>query len=241
MLSICCPPARQNRLLAALPPDDWRRLKPALEPVVLQPGQLLCAAGAPPAGLYFPASAIVSVLGQTRCGATPEIALIGSEGVAGLALFMGGDAMPGREMVQFGGSAYRLAARHLAHELARAGPPLALLLRYTDFLITRVAQAALCNRYHSIDQQVSRRLLAALDRTRSDELPLTQQELAALLGVRREGVCIAARKLRDAGVIHYGRGRIVVLDRSRLESCVCECYRMECRAHERLFATPAPA
>ena len=209
--------ARQNHLLAALTEADWDAWLPHLEPVELALGQVLCESGSAPAHLVFPTTAIVSWLYMTQEGASAEIAVVGHDGVVGISLFMGGNAMPSRAVVQHPGQGYRLRAQVVKNEVARAGPPLQILLRYTQTLIAQVAQTAACNRYHSIDQRMCRRLLMGLDRLPSDELVMTQELLASLLGVRREGVTAAALKLQQDGVIRYSRGHIAVLDRQRLE------------------------
>jgi CRP-like cAMP-binding protein len=215
---------RRNHLLAALPAAEWERWQPQLEAVELHAGQVLCEAGSAPAWLTFPTTAIVSLLYTTQDGDSAEFAVVGNDGVIGIALFMGGDATPSRAVVQSAGQGFRLRAQVLRDEARLAGPALLLLLRYAQALIAQVAQTALCNRYHSIDQQFCRRLLLGLDRSPSYELLMTQEELANLLGVRREGVTAAALKLLRAGVIRYRRGRIAVLDRARLEQHSCECY-----------------
>ena len=215
---------RQNQLLASLPAVEWDRLQVDLEAVNLKKGQVLCESGNTPAYAYFPTTAIVSLLYLTQEGASSEIAVIGNDGVVGISLFMGGNATPNRAIVQSAGEGYRLRAQVARAEASRTGPVLNVLLRYMQAMIAQVAQTAVCNRYHSIDQQLCRRLLAGLDRVNCDELAMTQQLLASLLGVRREGVTAAALKLQTAGVIRYNRGHIEVLDRPRLEQRTCECY-----------------
>lgn len=197
-----------------------------LERVVLPVGAVLCQSGSVPEHVYFPTTAIVSLLHATHDGASTEIAVVGHEGMVGISLVMGGAFMPGDAVVQSPGQAFRLDAQAVVGEAQRGGPILTLLLRYTQTLIEHVAQTAVCNRHHSIDQQMCRRLLLGLDRSGSDELLMTQESLAGLLGVRREGVNAAAHKLRSAGVIRYRRGRIDVLDREQLEQRACECYAM---------------
>ena len=209
--------ARQNHVLAALTKADWDAWLPHLEPVELALGQVLCESGSTPAHVVFPTTAIVSLLYMTQEGASAEIAVVGNDGVVGISLFMGGNAMPSRAVVQHPGQGYRLRAQVVKNELDRGGPALQMLLRYTQTLIAQVAQTAACNRYHSIDQRMCRRLLMGLDRLPSDELVMTQELLASLLGVRREGVTAAALKLQQDGVIRYSRGHIAVLDRQRLE------------------------
>lgn len=226
---------RQNQLLAALPDAEWRRWLPDLEPVDLPLGMVLCESGCPPAYAYFPTTAIVSLLYMTQHGASVEIAVVGNDGVVGLSLFMGGNATPSQALVQQAGQGYRLRAQVAKNEFNRAGPVLTMLLRYTQAMIAHVAQTAMCNRYHSIDQQMCRRLLLGLDRLPSDRLVMTQELLASLLGVRREGVTAAALKLQQAGVIRYRRGHIDVLDRQRLEQRTCECYAVARQEYRRLL------
>ena len=229
---------RQNQLLAALLDAEWSRWQPQLELVDLPRGMVLCESGNIPAYAYFPTTAIVSLLHMTSDGASSEIAVVGNDGVVGISLCMGGDAMTSRALVQSAGQGYRLRAQVVKAEVNRAGPMLYMLLRYTQAMIAQVAQTALCNRYHSIDQQMCRRLLAGLDRSPSDELTMTQELLASLLGVRREGVTAAALKLQHAGVIRYSRGHIAVLNRQRLEQRTCECYKATKKEHDRLLPTP---
>lgn len=207
----------QNQLLAALPEADLERWLTQLEPVELSLGQVLCESGSRSEHVYFPTTAIVSLLYLTQEGESTEIAVVGRDGVVGISHVMGGNATPSRSVVQSAGRAYRLRAQTLKDALGHAGPVLTLLLRYTQALMTQVAQTATCNRHHSIDQLLRRRLLLGLDRLPSQALVMTQELLANLLGVRREGITAAALKLQQAGVIRYSRGRIAVLDRSRLE------------------------
>lgn len=207
----------QNQLLAALPEADLERWLTQLEPVELSLGQVLCESGSRSEHVYFPTTAIVSLLYLTQEGESTEIAVVGRDGVVGISHVMGGNATPSRSVVQSAGRAYRLRAQTLKDALGHAGPVLTLLLRYTQALMTQVAQTATCNRHHSIDQLLRRRLLLGLDRLPSQALMMTQELLANLLGVRREGITAAALKLQQAGVIRYSRGRIAVLDRSRLE------------------------
>lgn len=208
---------RQNRLLAALPPAEWSAWLPLLEPVELSQGQVLCESGGTPAYVVFPTTALVSLLYVTREGSSAEIAVVGNDGVVGISLFMGGNATPSRAVVQHPGLGFRLRAAVVKNEITRSAPVLQILLRYTQALIEQVGNTAACNRYHSIDQLMCRRLLMGVDRTPSDELMMTQELLASLLGVRREGVTAAAVKLQQAGMIRYSRGHIAVLDRERLE------------------------
>ncbi len=232
---------RENQLLAVLPAVEWERWQPHLELVELALGQVLCDSGRTPAYVYFPTTAIVSLMYMTEDGASSEVAVVGNDGVVGISLFMGGNATPSQTVVQSAGQAYRLRANMVKSEVDRAGPVLTMLLRYTQALIGQVAQTALCNRYHSIDQQMCRRLLLGLDRLPSDELLMTQELLASLLGVRREGVTAAALKLQQAGVIRYSRGHIDVLDRQRLEKRTCECYAMASKEYRRLLPMPLAA
>lgn len=215
---------RSNQLLAAMPTEEWARLQPQLELITVQPGDVLGQSGMTATHVYFPTTAIVSLLHTTREGASAEIAVVGCDGVVGISLFMGGNFMPGEATVHSAGDVWRLKAPAAMAEFARAGKVQNIVLRYTQSLIEHVAQTAVCNRHHSIDQQLSRRLLHGLDRSARDELFMTQEMLANLLGVRREGVTLAALKLQHAGVIRYHRGRIDVLDRERLEQSACECY-----------------
>jgi CRP-like cAMP-binding protein len=224
-----------NQLLAAMPGADRPRWQPQLERVSLSAGQVLHEPGSTPAFVYFPSTAVISLMTMTRDGASAELAVVGHEGMVGVAVLMGGSAMFSQAVVQAAGQAYRLSALTLKAELQRPGPGLNTLLRYTQALMAHVAQTALCNRYHSIDQQLCRRLLLGLDRSQTDELAMTQEGVANLLGVRREGVTAAALKLQQAGVIRYRRGQICVLDRARLEQRACECYASAKKEHERLL------
>ncbi|MBC7995800.1 MAG: Crp/Fnr family transcriptional regulator [Rhizobacter sp.] len=229
-----CDP-QQNHLLSALPPAEWARWGPQLERVDLTLGQVLSESGSTPTFVYFPVTAVVSLLYMTREGGSAEIAVIGNDGVVGISIFMGGNATPSRAVVQSAGQAYRLRAAVAMAEVGRGGPVLNVLLRYAQSLIAQVSQTAVCNRYHSIDQQLARRLLLGLDRSSSGELVMTQELAANLLGVRREGITAAAHKLQLAGVIRYRRGHIAVLDRKRLEQRTCECYAGARREYERLL------
>jgi len=224
-----------NRLLAALPAGDFARLEPHLELVALPLGWAVYESGAVQGHVYFPTSAIVSLLYLLENGASAEIAVVGNDGVVGIALFMGGETTPSRAVVQSAGEGYRLAARVLKQEFDRGGALQHMLLRYTQALITQMAQTAVCNRHHSVDQQLCRWLLLSLDRLASNELVMTQELIANMLGVRREGVTVAAGSLQAAGVIRYSRGRITVLDRPKLEARACECYEVVRRETDRLF------
>ncbi|MCV2352267.1 Crp/Fnr family transcriptional regulator [Paucibacter sp. Y2R2-4] len=214
--ALLCEP-RDNQLLAALPEDDLARWAAALEPVELHLGQVLCESGSTAPYVYFPTTAIVSLLYLTLDGASSEIAVVGRDGLVGVALFMGGNATPSRSVVQSAGLGLRMPAQRVQQEISRPGAIQSMLLRYTQSLMAQMAQTAVCNRYHSIDQLLCRRLLMGLDRQSSQALMMTQELLANLLGVRREGVTAAALKLSQAGLISYRRGRIAVLDRGRLE------------------------
>lgn len=214
----------QNRLLAALPADDFERLAPHLEAVPMRLGDCLYEPGGRLQHVYFPATAIVSLLIVLESGSSAEIAGVGNEGVVGMALFMGGDTTPSTAVVQTAGHGYRLQARLLKEEFNRQGPMRRLLLRYTQALLTQMCQTAACNRHHSIEQQLCRWLLLTLDRLPTNELVMTQELVANALGVRREGVTEAAGNLQRAGIIRYRRGHIAVVERSGLEARACECY-----------------
>jgi CRP-like cAMP-binding protein len=229
---------KQSQLLAALPPADYARLLPDLELVPLPLGSAVYESGKEQEYVYFPSASIVSLLYVMEDGSSAEIAVVGNEGVVGIALFMGGETTPSRAVVQSAGYAYRLKASLLKKEFERGGPLQYLLLRYTQALITQMAQTAVCNRHHSVEQQLCRWLLLSLDRLPSNELSMTQELIANMLGVRREGVTAAAGKLQDAGVIEYRRGRIKVLDRKKLESMSCECYEVVRRECARLSHYP---
>ena len=225
-----------NHLLAALPPDERARWLPALEPVEMPLGHVLYESGMAMTHVYFPATSIVSLLYVMEDGASAEIAVVGNEGIVGVALFMGGETTPSRAVVQSAGLGFRLRGQLLKEEFKRSGPVLHLLLRYTQALITQMAQTAVCNRHHSLDQQLCRWLLLSLDRLHSDELVMTQELIADMLGVRREGVTEAAGHLQQAGLIRYRRGHITVLDRDRLEQRACECYAVV----KKEYGPPAP-
>jgi CRP-like cAMP-binding protein len=226
---------RQNHLLSALPGDDYKRIAAHLELVPLPLGDILYEPGIKLRYVYFPTTAIVSLLYVMEDGASAEIAIVGNEGILGVSLFMGGETTPSRAVVQSAGYGYRLRAQLLKDEFGRFGPFLRLLLRYTQALITQMAQTAVCNRHHSVDQQLCRWLLLSLDRLATSELSMTQELIANMLGVRREGVTEAAGKLQQAGLIRYRRGRITVLDRPRLEARSCECYQVVKTEFDRLL------
>jgi CRP-like cAMP-binding protein len=226
---------RNNFLLAALPDPEWQRWQPLLEKVEMPLGQVLYEPGTTLAHVYFPTTSIVSLLYVMENGASAEIAVVGNEGLVGVSLFMGGESTPSRAVVQSAGHGLRLKAQLMKNEFNRAGPVLHLLLRYTQALITQMAQTAACNRHHTLDQQLCRWLLLSLDRLGTNELAMTQELIANMLGVRREGVTEAALKLQEAGLISYTRGRITVLDRPGLEKRTCECYAVVKREYDRLL------
>jgi CRP-like cAMP-binding protein len=225
----------QNHLLAALPAKEGARLFPHLEPVPMPLGDVLYEPGIQMRHVYFPTTSIVSLLCVIEDGASTEIAVVGNEGIVGVSLFMGGETTPSRAVVQSAGHAYRLQGQLLKDEFYRAGPMQRLLLRYTQALLTQMAQTAVCNRHHSLDQQLCRWLLLSLDRLPSNELVMTQELIANMLGVRREGVTEAAGNLQKAGLIEYHRGHITVLDRAGLEARACECYVVVKKECDRLL------
>jgi CRP-like cAMP-binding protein len=224
-----------NELLSSMPIPEWERIRTLLDPVDLPLGQVLYESGSKMSHVYFPTTAIVSLLYVMEDGASAEIAVVGREGVVGIALFMGGETTPSRAVVQSAGKGYRLSASVIKAEFNRSGPVMHLLLRYTQALITQMAQTAVCNRHHSLDQQLCRWLLLSLDRLRGDELVMTQELIANMLGVRREGVTAAALTLQKLGLIRYARGHITVLDRPGLEARVCECYAVVKTEYDRLL------
>ena len=232
------PYPQQNQLLAALPAADMARWLAQLELVDMPLGDVLYESGGKLSHIYFPTTSIVSLLYVLADGASAEIAIVGREGLVGISLFMGGKSTPSRAVVQRAGKAYRLSAQVMLQDFNRGGPVLHLLLRYTQALITQMAQTAVCNRHHSLDQQLCRWLLLSLDRLDSNELKMTQELIANMLGVRRESVTEAAGHLQDAGLIRYHRGHISVLDRVGLERRTCECYAVVKREYERLLAAP---
>ena len=226
---------RQNHLLAALPAEERERIFPMLEWVPMPLGQTVCEPGVSMRHVYFPTTCIVSLLYVMEDGASAEIAVVGNEGIVGVSLFMGGETTTSRAVVQSAGHAYRLQGQLLKDAFFRAGPMQRLLLRYTQALLTQMAQTAVCNRHHSVDQQLCRWLLLSLDRLPSNELTMTQELIANMLGVRREGVTEAAGELQHAGLIEYHRGHITVVDRPGLEACVCECYQVVKKEFDRLL------
>ena len=225
---------RKNHLLAALPDAEWQRWLPQLEQIEMPLSQVLYESGIALSHVYFPTTAIVSLLDVLENGASAEIAVVGNEGLVGVSLFMGGESTPSRAVVQSAGQGFRLKAQTIKDEFNRA-PVLHLLLRYTQALITQMAQTAVCNRHHSLDRQLSRWLLLSLDRLQGFELVMTQELIANMLGVRREGVTEAALKLQKVGLIRYARGRITVLDRKGLEKHTCECYAVVKKEYDRLL------
>ncbi len=226
---------RKNHLLAALPEAEWKRWYPSLERVQMPLGEVLYEPGVILNYVYFPLTAIVSLLYVMENGASGEIAVVGNEGIVGISLFMGGQSTSSRAVVQSAGIGCRLKAQLMKEEFDKSVPVLHLFLRYTQALITQMSQTAVCNRHHSLDQQLCRWLLLSLDRLHGDELVMTQELIANMLGVRREGVTEGALKLQKAGLIQYARGRITVLDRRGLEARTCECYAVVKREYDRLL------
>ena len=226
---------KKNHLLASLPEDYWRRWRPLLKRVQMPLGEVVYEPGVTLEYIYFPITAIVSLLYVMQDGASAEIAVVGNEGLVGVSIFMGGESTPSRAVVQSAGIGCRIKAQFLKTEFNKAGPVLHLLLRYTQALITQMSQTAVCNRHHSLDQQLCRWLLLSLDRLQGDELVMTQELIANMLGVRREGVTEGALKLQRVGLISYARGRITVLNRKGLESRTCECYSVVKREYDRLL------
>jgi CRP-like cAMP-binding protein len=231
---------KQNRILAALPADDYTRLLPDLELIPMPLGWALYESGGQMGYLYFPTTSLVSLLYVMENGAPAEIAITGNCGLVGISLFMGGETTPSRAVVQSAGNGYRLSANVAKREFAKGGHLQHLALRFTQALITQMAQTAVCNRHHSLDQQLCRWLLLSIDRLQGDELRMTQELIANMLGVRREGVTEAASKLQADGLIQYTRGHIKVLDRAKLEKRVCECYAVVKREYDRLLPYEIP-
>jgi CRP-like cAMP-binding protein len=225
----------QNRLLAALPAIELERIKSHLELVHMPLGDVLCESGGRLPYVYFPTSTIISLHYILENGASSEIAGVGNEGLLGISLIMGGESTPSWATVQTAGYGYRMKASLLLQEFNQGGPIQRLLLRYTQALITQISQTAVCNRHHTIEQQLCRWLLLTLDRLNSQELVMTQELIASMLGVRREGITEAAGKLQQAGIIRYRRGHITVLDRTGLEAHVCECYDVVKKEFDHLF------
>jgi CRP-like cAMP-binding protein len=229
------PAPNANRLLAALPATTYEALLPSLEAVPLPLGTVVYESGGTQGYVYFPTTSIVSMLYVLADGASAEIAVTGNEGLVGIALFMGGETTPSRAVVQSAGHGYRLRAALLKQAFETGGELQHLLLRFTQALITQMTQTAVCNRHHAVDQQLCRWLLLSLDRLPGNELVMTQELIANMLGVRREGVTEAAGKLQEEGLIRYSRGRITVLDRRKLEARVCECYAVVKKEYDRLL------
>lgn len=225
----------ENRLLAALPPDEWSRWASTVEPVTLPLGAVLYESGGQMSHVYFPTTSIVSLLHLLEDGSSAEIALVGNEGLVGFAVFMGGETTPSRAVVQSAGSGYRVPGRWVKDAFGRSLPVLHLFLRYTQALLTQMAQTAVCNRHHSLDQQLCRWLLLSLDRLKGNDLVMTQELIANMLGVRREGVTTAAGRLQRDGLISYRRGHITVLKRSEVERRSCECYAAVKAEYDRLL------
>jgi CRP-like cAMP-binding protein len=223
-----------NQLLAALPNAEWERWLPQLELVDMPLGQVLYESGGLLSHVYFPVNSIVSLLYVMENGASAEIAVVGKEGIVGISLFMGGESTSSRAIVQSAGQGFRLKSKAIKEEFKQA-PVLHLMLRYTQALITQMSQTAVCNRHHSLDQQLCRWLLLSMDRLEGNQLVMTQELIANMLGVRREGVTEGALKLQKAGLISYSRGRISVLDRPGLEERTCECYGVVRKEYERLL------
>jgi len=226
---------RQNQLLAALPPAEWDRLRPRMELQPMPLGHVLYEPGTTMRHVYFPTTSIVSMLYVMENGSSAEIAIVGHEGIVGISLFMGGETTSSRAVVQSAGHAYRVPGQYLKEEFFRAGPLQRLLLRYTQALITQMGQTAVCNRHHTVEQQLCRWLLMSLDRLPSNELQMTQELIANMLGVRREGVTESAGRLQKLGLIQYNRGHITVVDRPALEAHACECYAVVKREFDRLL------
>lgn len=230
----------ENQLLAALPEDEWDLWSLRLEPVPLELGQVLYEPFRPQSHVYFPTTAIVSLLYVLENGASAEVAVVGSEGIVGISLFMGGETTPSRAVVQSAGRAFRLAATDIKLAFNRYGIGMHLLLRYTQALLTQMAQTAVCNRHHLLEQQLCRWLLLSLDRIDGNHLVMTQELIANMLGVRREGVTEAALRLQKLGLIEYARGHITVKDRKGLEQRCCECYAVVKHEYDRLLNRPLP-
>ena len=224
-----------NHLLATLPRDSYERLRPHLEPITFSLGEVVYESGGHMRYVYFPTTSHISLLYTMIDGSTAEMGLVGNEGVVGIALFMGGETTPNRAMVQGGGLAYRMKSKSMLDEFKLGGEFQHLMLRYTQALITQISQTAVCNRLHSVEQRLCRWLLMTHDRTNSDQLQMTHEFISNMLGVRREGVTVAARRLQEAGMISYVRGHINILDRQQLLAHVCECYQVVIAEHERLL------
>ncbi len=228
---------KENQLLAALPAEEWQHWLPHLEVVDLPLGRVLYESGSVLSHVYFPVDAIVSLLYVMEDGSSAEIAVVGNEGLVGVSLFMGGDSTPSRAVVQSAGHGFRFSSANLKIEFSQSRRVMHLLLRYTQALITQMAQTAVCNRHHTLDQQLCRWLLLSLDRLEGSELVMTQELIANMLGVRREGVTESALKLQKAGLISYARGRITVIDRAGLAERSCECYAVVKNEYDRLLSS----
>lgn len=229
------PDPRKNRLLAALTGEAWQRWEPLLEHVELPLGHVLHESGKAMSHMYFPTTAIISLLYVLKNGSTAEIAVVGNDGLIAVSMFMGGGSSPSRAVVQSGGHGFRLDSKAMKQQFDKCGPVMHLMLRYTQALIAQMAQTAVCNRHHTLDQQLCRWLLLTLDRLEGDNLVMTQELIANMLGVRREGVTESASKLQHAGLISYSRGRITVLNRPGLEARSCECYAVVKKEYDRLL------
>lgn len=233
----------RNRLLAALPPEAYQRLLPDLEPVSLALGEVIYESHDALSHVYFPTTAIISLLYTMENGSTAEMGVVGCDGVVGIAVFMGGDTTPNRAVVQSAGDAVRLKLQSFRDEFKRIGDLHRLLLLYTQALLTQMSQAAVCNQLHSVEQRLCRGLLLCLDRHESQEFLMTQELIANMLGVRREAISVAAHRLQDAGLIRYKRGHMTIVDRAGLQSVVCECYQVVKSECDRLlpYKIPSPA
>jgi CRP-like cAMP-binding protein len=225
----------ENRILAMLPREEYERLLPHLERVSFALGEVIYESGGQQSHIYFPTTAIISLLYMMENGSSAEMGVAGKEGLVGIALFMGGETAPNRAVVQSAGEALRMKTKVLQEEFGRGGAFQRLLLRYTQAMMTQMSQTAVCNRLHTVEQQLCRWLLLSRDRLNTDELVMTQELIANMLGVRREGVTHAAGRLQETGLISYVRGRITILDRSGLEATVCECYRVVKDEYDRLL------
>jgi len=225
----------ENRILSGLPPDDRVRILRALQPVTFALGEVVYESGGHLEHMYFPTTAVVSLLYTMEDGSTAEMGLTGNDGVVGIALFLGGETTPNRAVAQIAGEAFRMKARILRQEFARGGSLQHVLLRYTQALITQISQTAVCNRLHPVEKRLCRWLLLCHDRVKSEELEMTQEFISNMLGGRRESVTVAAGHLQDAGLIHYSRGHIAILDRKGLEAAACECYTIVKEEFDRLF------
>ena len=231
----------ENLLLAALPAEEYKRLLVHLQPVTLSLGEVVYESSGLLDYIYFPTTSVVSLLYTMENGSTAEMGLCGNDGAVGVALFLGGNTTPNRAVVQIAGGAFRMKAKLLQEEFARGGPLQHLLLRYTQALITQISQTAVCNRLHSVENRLCRWLLLSHDRVKSEELVMTQEFISNMLGGRRESVTVAAGRLQDAGLIHYARGRIKILNRNGLEASTCECYRIVKDELDRLLGTRGKA